>query len=169
MVTPAWLYGASCAAAGPASSVDASPLRRDAAPDMVAGLSIGAWPAAVVAGVLEFSDALRLVRLSGMEMRKPRELSGGQQQRVALGRALVRDPRVFLMDEPLSALDAKLREALRTAQGVSDRVLVGSALAIAERVTVDETGVLEQPQALRSRGRGVGGGARCVVRSAVRG
>jgi len=46
--------------------------------------------------------------------RKPRELSGGQQQRVALGRAIVRDPEVFLMDEPLSDLDAKLRAQMRT-------------------------------------------------------
>ena len=45
--------------------------------------------------------------------RKPRQLSGGQQQRVALGRAMVRQPRAFLMDEPLSNLDAKLRADMR--------------------------------------------------------
>jgi multiple sugar transport system ATP-binding protein len=45
--------------------------------------------------------------------RRPRQLSGGQQQRVALGRALVRDPKAFLMDEPLSNLDAKLRVQMR--------------------------------------------------------
>ena len=45
---------------------------------------------------------------------KPKELSGGQQQRVALGRAIVREPEVFLMDEPLSNLDAKLRTTMRT-------------------------------------------------------
>ena len=46
--------------------------------------------------------------------RKPKALSGGQRQRVALGRAIVREPKVFLMDEPLSNLDAKLRVAMRT-------------------------------------------------------
>jgi ABC-type Fe3+/spermidine/putrescine transport system ATPase subunit len=59
------------------------------------------------------SDAIELVRLSGFEKRKPDKLSGGQQQRVALARALVKKPKVLLLDEPLSALDAKLREAMQ--------------------------------------------------------
>ena len=58
-------------------------------------------------------EALALVRLSGLGGRYPRELSGGQQQRVALARAVVFHPRVLLMDEPLGALDKKLRESLQ--------------------------------------------------------
>jgi multiple sugar transport system ATP-binding protein len=61
--------------------------------------------------VHDISAMLGLQELLG---RKPRELSGGQQQRVALGRAIVRDPKVFLLDEPLSNLDAKLRAKMRT-------------------------------------------------------
>jgi multiple sugar transport system ATP-binding protein len=59
-------------------------------------------------------DAARVLDMTHLLERKPRELSGGQQQRVALGRALVRDPAVFLMDEPLSNLDAKLRVQMRS-------------------------------------------------------
>ncbi len=60
------------------------------------------------------ASTLDLVELSGYEKRAPNQLSGGQQQRVALARALIMEPKVLLMDEPLSNLDAKLREQMRT-------------------------------------------------------
>ena len=59
-------------------------------------------------------EAARILDISHLLNRKPKALSGGQRQRVALGRAIVREPKVFLMDEPLSNLDAKLRVAMRT-------------------------------------------------------
>ena len=99
-------------------------------------------------------EALGLVRLDGLEARKPDQLSGGQRQRVALARALVKRPQVLLLDEPLSALDAKLREAMRL-ELVNLRIAVGitfvfvthdqdEALSMADRIAVMEHGRVRQ-------------------------
>jgi len=109
-------------------------------------------------------EALALVKLDGLGGRRPHQLSGGQKQRVALARALVKRPRVLLLDEPLSALDAKLREAMRgeLAQlqktvGVTFLFVThdqDEALAMASRCAVMNAGGLEQvasPQDLYER------------------
>src|SRR5215217_6731444 len=73
------------------------------------------------------ADAAKLLELGELLQRRPAQLSGGQRQRVAMGRAVVRDPSVFLFDEPLSNLDAKLRVQMRTEiKGLHNKVGVTS-------------------------------------------
>ncbi|MFK7860371.1 MAG: ABC transporter ATP-binding protein [Granulosicoccus sp.] len=98
--------------------------------------------------------ALEQVHLADFARRKPDQLSGGQRQRVALARALVKRPRVLLLDEPLSALDAKLRDAMRLelvklqeSVGVTFIIVThdqAEAMAMADRIAVLESGKLRQ-------------------------
>ncbi|QDL99911.1 sn-glycerol-3-phosphate import ATP-binding protein UgpC [Rhodopseudomonas palustris] len=75
-------------------------------------------------------EAARILELGSMLTRKPRQLSGGQRQRVAMGRAIVRQPKVFLFDEPLSNLDAKLRVAMRVEIRKLQRRLATTAIYV---------------------------------------
>ena len=99
-------------------------------------------------------DALELVRLTGREQAKPAQLSGGMQQRVALARALVMNPKVLLLDEPLGALDLKLRKAMqlelkRIQRDVGITFIVVThdqeeAMAMADRIAVMDAGHIDQ-------------------------
>jgi multiple sugar transport system ATP-binding protein len=99
-------------------------------------------------------DVASVVQISELLQRKPRELSGGQRQRVALGRAIIRRPAVFLMDEPLSNLDAKLRLHTRGELKRFQRELAtttiyvthdqAEAMTLADRVAIMDHGVLQQ-------------------------
>ena len=99
-------------------------------------------------------NAARILGLVDLLKRKPKQLSGGQRQRVAMGRAIVRDPKVFLFDEPLSNLDAKLRVQMRTEiKKIHQRVRTTTvyvthdqveAMTLADRVVVMNGGRIEQ-------------------------
>jgi multiple sugar transport system ATP-binding protein len=121
----------------------------------------GMGKAAVAARVL---DAARMLGLEDMLERKPAALSGGQRQRVALGRALVRQPQVFLLDEPLSNLDARLRAAMRVEIARLHRRLGTTmihvthdqveAMTLGQRIVVLDGGRIQQvdtPMALYER------------------
>ncbi len=100
------------------------------------------------------NDAADILNISELLERRPKQLSGGQRQRVAMGRAIVRDPQVFLFDEPLSNLDAKLRVQMRTEikkihQRVKTTVVYVThdqveAMTLADRIVVMNNGIIEQ-------------------------
>jgi putrescine transport system ATP-binding protein len=101
------------------------------------------------------AEMVALVRLEGMEKRKPDQLSGGQKQRVALARALLNDPEVLVLDDPLSAVDAKTERSILEAldRAAEDRTLIlitnrTAAAAHCDKVLVLEAGrIVEQGSA----------------------
>jgi sn-glycerol 3-phosphate transport system ATP-binding protein len=120
--------------------------------NMAYGLKIANRPAAEIKARVD--KAAAILELSHLLKRKPRELSGGQRQRVAMGRAIVRQPQVFLFDEPLSNLDAKLRaqtrleiQKLHRELGITSLFVTHDqieAMTLAQRMIVMNGGQLEQ-------------------------
>jgi putative spermidine/putrescine transport system ATP-binding protein/spermidine/putrescine transport system ATP-binding protein len=125
---------------------------RTIAENIAFGLKYRDVPKADVAQKVK--EALDVVRLPGVEDRYPSQLSGGQQQRIAMARAIVIEPDVLLLDEPLSALDANLREEMRVElKAIQDRIGVttifvthdqSEALAMSDKIIVMSAGRIEQ-------------------------
>jgi sn-glycerol 3-phosphate transport system ATP-binding protein len=120
--------------------------------NMAYGLKIAGQPKAEIEARVQ--KAAKILELGALLQRKPRELSGGQRQRVAMGRAIVREPQVFLFDEPLSNLDAKLRaqtrleiQKLHAELGVTSLFVTHDqveAMTLAQRMIVMNAGRMEQ-------------------------
>jgi len=120
--------------------------------NMSFGLRLKRYPKAEIRKRVD--EAARILDIKELLNRKPKQLSGGQRQRVAMGRAIVRNPKVFLFDEPLSNLDAKLRVQMRTEikkvhlQVRTTTVYVThdqvEAMTLADRVVVMNHGIIEQ-------------------------
>ena len=120
--------------------------------NMAFGLKLRKIPKAEIRRRVE--EAAKILDIGHLLDRKPRALSGGQRQRVALGRAIVREPKVFLMDEPLSNLDAKLRVQMRTEIGKLHKKLQTTfiyvthdqteAMTMGTRIVVMKDGIVQQ-------------------------